>query len=602
MMATHRLSIAFSVAAALLAPAAHADEAIPSAGIANPQVLSWSDVAHYRDIFAAERAGKLAKAEALYDKLADTSLKGYVLAERYLSPHGKRVPVATLVEWLRSYGELPIAERIHKLALKRATKKVRRHHHTVEVTTAFVPGLAAPAHRRGGGYEDVDLREPPLGSDAARTAQDQINTDIHADAPDQAMAVLQSLIASNVASSPDIARLSQHIAASYFAEGMDQQAYDLAARVAETDRKSVPMLDWNAGLAAFRLGKFDDAAKHFEILAQVGSVPNWTRSGAAFWAARSHMRGNDPGPVVTLLTFAARDEPTFYGLLAERMLGQDTQSGLSEPVLDSASFAQLMQIAPAHRAVALWQVGERGDVGPELDRAFGESDTKLDPAFAALARKLGSPNLELRASETSASRGIKLTGLFPVPEYKPDGGYTIDPSLVLAFVRIETRFQAGAVSPAGARGLMQLMPATAAQIGGRGAVAHLNDPTYNMTLGQRYIAQLLDKYNGNLVELAAAYNAGPGKVTQWIAAREGKEDDVLLFIESMRAPETRLYVKRVLMYHWLYRRRMGDEAKSLDETASGTWPLYRPPQQSAPPPPPADTDDSDDKPDAPATN
>ena len=192
----------------------------------------------------------------------------------------------------------------------------------------------------------------------------------------------------------------------------------------------------------------------------------------------------------------------------------------------------------------------------------------------------------MRASETSASRGIKLTGLFPVPPYKPDGGYTIDPALVLAIVRAESRFHVSAVSGPGARGLMQIMPGTAAHIAGSGAASQLNDPSYNMTIGQRYVAELLNMYNGNLVELCAAYNAGALKVSNWMAAREGKGDDALLFIESMRAPETRLYEARldpsldVPEAAW-------PGSTALTETASGDWPIYKPPHQPAPPPPPA---------------
>ena len=592
--------IAFAFALVLIGAAlqgAHADDAVQTGFV--PSVLSQDDVTRYREIIAAERAGKFGKAETLYNELSDTSLKGYVLAEHYLSPHTGRAPLFELVSWLHTYGDLPIAVRVHKLAVRRATKRIhKRHHKIVTVMTEVIPGLPAARHR-GGGYEDMDAPDPPLVSDAARALQEQINSDIHADEPDLAYAVLQSLIAANTAPAIDIARLSQRVSASYLAENMDDKAYDLANAAAQTGRAAAPMLDWSAGLAAFRLGKFDEAAKHFETLAQVGYMPNWTRSAAAFWAARSHMRAGDPGPVVGLLTFAGRDEPTFYGLLAEQMLGEDPQMGFADPVLLPADFDKIVARDAAHRAVALWQIGEKGYdnfVNAELNRAFGDSaDLKLDAAFAALGRRLNVPNIELRASETSASRGVLLTGLFPIPQYKPLGDYTIDPALVLAFVRIETRFQTDAVSPAGAKGLMQLMPATAAHIGGKGASDKLFDPAYNMSLGQRYIAQLLDLYGGNMIKLCAAYNAGPTKVSMWSAARDGKEDDALMFIESMRAPETRSYVKRLLTYYWMYHRRNGDAAApSLDEAAHGQWPVYHAPQQSAPPPPPAATDEDDD--------
>jgi soluble lytic murein transglycosylase-like protein len=593
--------LAFTLMFLVAAPAL-ADEAMPQFA---PSVLSQDDVRTYREIIAAERAGKFDKAQALYEKLGDTSLKGYLQAEHMLSPHSGHTPVSELVTWMRDYGDLPIAHRVHELAVRRATKKIhKRHHKVVTVMTAAIPEPTS-AHPRGGGYEDSDPPDPPIVSDAARAVLEQFNADIHSDNPDQAFATLQALIAANTAPASDISRLSARVCYSYLAEGMDDKAYALGDGAAAAGRKDAPLLDWCAGLAAFRLNKFDDAAKHFEILAQVSAMPSWTRSAAAFWAARSYMRAGDPSRVVSLLSFAARNEPSFYGLLAERLLGEDPQTGFADPVLLPGDFDRIVQDLPAHRAVALWQIDEKGYdnfVNTELNRAFGESaDLKLDAAFAALARALDVPNLELRASETSAARGLLLTGLFPIPQYKPLGGYTIDPSLVLAFVRIETRFQAQAISPAGAKGLMQLMPATAAHIGGKGAWDQLFDPSYNMSLGQRYIAQLLDRYGGNLVELGAAYNAGPMKVTQWLAARDGKEDDALMFIESMRAPETRSYVKRLLTYYWMYHRRNDDAAPSLDEVAHGAWPIYHAPLQSAPPPPPTDTDEDDDDDDSPST-
>jgi soluble lytic murein transglycosylase-like protein len=545
------------------------------------RVLSEDDVHRYRVILEDERAGRFDDAEAQFANLNDTSLKGYMLAEHYLSPHGKRVPVQDLVAWLHEYSELPPADRIYDLAVKRSTKKVRHHHHTILV--AIVTDIPAPrpaARRRGGGYEDVDLPEGGYESDAARAALPQIEQYVKVDQPDQANAVLQSL--AGRATPVDIARLTHRVAASYLAEGMDQQAYALASDVEPVSKHAVPLLYWDAGLAAYRINKFHEAGQQFEELAQAGAVPNWTRSAAAFWAARSHLQDGDAQDYITLLQVAAKSEPTFYGLIAERVLGQDTETGFSDPVVTAQDFQAVVQDPAAHRAVALWQIGDREDAAEELNRAFGESDGNHDPVFVALADKMNAANLELRASETSASRGVMLNGLFPVPDYHPDGGYRIDPSLVLAFARIESRFQPGVTSPAGARGLMQLMPGTAVHIAGPGAAERLTDPSYNLTLGQRYIEELLAQLNGNLFELAAAYNAGPGALTRWMGAKSDKMGDPLLFIESMPVPETRAYVKRMMTYHWMYRRRMGRDAKSLDETAQGGWPLYRPADMPSP--------------------
>ena len=542
----------------------------PAASVA-PQYLSAADVALYRQIFAAERAGQTSRAQTLFSRVNDPVLQGYAEAARLLT--AKRVEIGELVSWLKQYRDLSVADRIYRLAVSHSTKKVRHKHKTI--TIAVVTNIPAPltVGRRTGGYEDVELPEPTPTSDAARAITAPILADIKAGTPDTALGRLQILQAANTAPADDIMILMHRISASYLAEGMDAQAYQLSASVANTT--GCPQLEWDAGFSAYRMGHWADATLHLEKLAQNGSVMGSLRAQAAFWAARAHMQSGDPAKVVGLLTAAAKEEPTFYGLIAERMLGMDTNTGFADPVLNQGDFAALMKMVPARQAVALWQVGEGEFIGPELNHAFVENDPRLDPAMAALARQIGVTNVELRASEKSVAQGMLLTGLFPVPQYAPEDGYHVDQSLVLAFARIESRFQNGATSPVGARGIMQIMPATATAVGGKGAADQLYDPSYSLSLGQRYIAQLLDRLDGNLLKLGGAYNAGPLAVSRWVATKAGK-DDPLLFVESIPVAETRSYVRRLMEYHWMYRRRLGQDAKSLEETARGAWPVYRP--------------------------
>jgi soluble lytic murein transglycosylase-like protein len=538
-----------------------------------PQVLSPADVVLYRDIFAAEDAGQFTKAKALFAKVSDPALAGYVQATEILSPKSGRTPPQELVAWLKAYRDLPVADRIYRLAVKRATRTVKRGKKRIKV--AVVTNIPAPSGvgSRSGGYEDAELPEPVPHDAAGRAVLAGILADIRAGDPDAAGAKLDSV--RGTATQGDIAILSHRIAASYRAESRDAEAYALASSVSDPD---VPQLLWDAGFAAYRLGHWDDAIRCLETLAQSQQAQNTLRAQGAFWAARAHMQSGDPAKVVTLLAFAAKQNPSFYGIIAEHALGIDSNTGFSDARLSAADFADLMRADSARRAVALWQVGMTDYVGSELNRAFVNNDERLDPAMAALAHALGVTNVELRASEKSAARGIYLTGLFPVPGYAPDGGYKIDNSLVLAFARIESRFQTQATSPVGARGLMQVMPATARSLG-VSDLDDLDDPGKALAVGQKYIAMLLDRLNGNLLELGGAYNAGPLAVDRWLATKAGK-DDPLLFVESIPVSETRSYVKRLMLYHWLYRRRFGQEAESLDQTARGNWPIYHPPAQS----------------------
>jgi soluble lytic murein transglycosylase-like protein len=208
--------------------------------------------------------------------------------------------------------------------------------------------------------------------------------------------------------------------------------------------------------------------------------------------------------------------------------------------------------------VALWQIGRTEYVEPEMARAFAAISQQDIGAFAALSHRLDLPNLELRASEAQAGRGELLTGLFPIPQYTPPGGYHIDPCLVLAFARAESGFRATAVSTAGARGVMQLLPGTAKLVDGKAITpSSLNDPGYNLGLGEHYLQNLMEQTNGNLFQLAAAYNAGPAALTRWIGSRPELTDDPLLFIESIPYSETRNYIKHVMTNYWLYGNERG---------------------------------------------
>jgi soluble lytic murein transglycosylase len=537
----------------------------------SPQILSADDVALYKQVMAAEKNAEYSRAKSLMAKVSDTSLIGYAEAQHFLSASPKSLTAEALVEWLQQYRDLSIADRIYRLAVAHATKKVRRHHKTVIV--AVVTNIPVPSGvgRRTGGYEDQELPEPAPSSDTARGVMAGILAAIKAGQPDQALALMQSV---QITCTPaDNAVMAHRIAASYRAEMRDADAYRLATSVSDP---AVPQLMWDAGFAAYRLGDWPNAEAQLEKLAETVSAQNSLRAQAAFWAARAHMQSGDPQKVVTLLDFAAAKEPSFYGLVAERMLGIDTQTGFADAILNDADFRDLMAAPGARRAVALWQIGENEFVGPELNRAFVNNNARLDIAMAALARAIGVPNVELRASEASAAHGTMLTGLFPVPPYNPDGGYRIDSSLVLAFARIESRFQVQATSPVGARGLMQVMPATAARMGVSDPDT-LYDPGTALAVGQRYIEQLLTRLDGNLLELGGAYNAGPMAVDRWRTTKAGGNDP-LLFVESIPVAETRSYVKRLMVYHWLYRRRFGQDANSLQETASGQWPIYRPSQ------------------------
>jgi soluble lytic murein transglycosylase-like protein len=436
-----------------------------------------------------------------------------------------------------------------------------------------------PVRWRGAQGEGDQFDEVRMQSALARRTLGRMRAFVRDEKPEAAHALLKKTATGSALPQLDEDRLAAYVATAYFSNGKFEQALTLSEETLKHGPAVSPQCHWTAGLAAYRLGQYESAAHHFEAVSQINDTSPLMTSGGAFWAARSWMRAGSPERVLPQLSRAAAQPENFYGLLAARLIGRDGVGKLADPQLDSVAFDGLMQNKAAHRAVALWQIGRRDEVADELARAFGELDPEQDAVFAALARHLEIPALELRAAETAAVRDVRLTSLYPVPPYKPKGGYTVDPALVLGFAKQESRFDTTALSRAGARGVMQIMPTTAAILAKDRSLARANrkkldDPEYSMTLGQQYLRELLERQNGHLFELAAAYNAGAGNLDKWMTAHSG-EDDPLMFVESIPVSETRDYIKRVIANVWMYRSRLGEPADGLDDAAAGHWPVYK---------------------------
>jgi soluble lytic murein transglycosylase-like protein len=178
---------------------------------------------------------------------------------------------------------------------------------------------------------------------------------------------------------------------------------------------------------------------------------------------------------------------------------------------------------------------------------------------------------------------------WPIPRWKPQSGFTVDPALIYAIARQESRFDPQAESDSGAIGLMQLMPETAKALNAKkntpdknGIEDVLYNPEANLELGQRYVRDLLTHADigGNLITMAVAYNGGPGNLARW---RRGvkAEGDPLLFLETLPAGETRGFIEQVLTNYWIYRVRLGESTESLSDLTIGKWPRYKAPAPQA---------------------
>ena len=263
-------------------------------------------------------------------------------------------------------------------------------------------------------------------------------------------------------------------------------------------------------------------------------------------------------------------------------LPKQEDSNLIQPILNQAT---------GYRAIALLDAGQQYIASEELQTIkIGSNDRDLKEALFVLASRYNMPALSMQLASSVKRENGRLydTALYPLSPWQPHNGFVIDPALIHAFIRQESRFHPRVESRSGAHGLMQIMPMTASYLARKpknffkqaDGQELLMEPQYNMTLGQEYLSRLLThpSVNNNMFKLAAAYNAGPGRLRRWqkkMAKTPSVANDPLLFIEMLPAAETRVFVEKVMTNYWIYNLRFhGKMPRTLKATATGAWPNY----------------------------
>jgi soluble lytic murein transglycosylase-like protein len=296
-------------------------------------------------------------------------------------------------------------------------------------------------------------------------------------------------------------------------------------------------------------------------------------AAGAYWAGRVEERNGVAATATKWFRAAGRYPTTFYGMLALRKLGLDVAQQVSGASVSAAHLDALAQSPAGYRAIALLQIGRRDLAAAELERLDTDGDPRLEDALVVVADAAHLGALSPTLSQRIARPGDDTSKRYPIPRWHPNGGFKVDPAFVFALARQESRFEPDVVSPAGATGLMQIMPVTASVIAPR-LQNGLLDPATNMEVGQRYIRFLMNDPNigENLLLLAGAYNRGSGNATPFRQMLD--QDDPLLAVESFPKAETREFIEHVLANYWIYRARLGADTESLTDLAEGRWPLY----------------------------
>lgn len=549
------------------------------------ELLSQADIERYQRIYELQKKARWGEADKLMAQLENDVLKGQLLYQRYMHPHGYKASYSELAKWMSRYPDMPGAIDIYAMAQK------RRKRGSAPLLPPVPQTSAALAMQKPEPPLVIEGQEPmpmsPVRNISQRREISRIKTAISdslkAGELRDAEQMLMSPLAKKLLSKPEYARSMSTVANAYYYSGNNDKALALATISAPQMRGKSPRSDWVAGLAAWKLGRCDKAAMHFEEVARDMSASRWQLSAGAFWAARARLACHEPERVNELLRLAAVHSRTFYGLIAARQLGENVEFIWDLPPLAYADLDPLMAIQGVRRAVALTQLGQREAADVELRIVWQRYPLDLHEKLLGLASRLNLPTTQVKVAKTlaDASAAPLDSALYPLPDWQPRGGYSLDRALLFAIMRQESEFNPRAKSAAGALGLMQLMPQTAVYMGRDRTLKDANsnklyEPDFNMELGQRYITYLLENsvLSGNLFLVAPSYNAGPGNVSRWMKKINFQEDP-LLFIESIPLEETRDFAVRVISNLWLYQMRIGHPTPSLDQAAAGEWPMYQ---------------------------
>lgn len=535
-----------------------------------PTLLSEEDASAYRAAFRAQDSGQWAAADREIARIQDPVLLGHVLAQRYLSP-GYQVSSDDLRDWMMQYADLPQAEDIYDLAKRRHVVGLRP------------PSRPEPfARTRSSKTEDAVWEDfsidpnPDLSAGERRrvvSLKDRFRDLVSEHAFDQAVSMLDSSEMTRLFEKADYDELKTVLAVEYFSSGRDGDAIRWAEEAAERSGDKLPEAHWVAGLAQWRNGQKAESARHFEAVANSHEASTWLTAAGAYWASRANLAARRPEVVNHWLTQAAAYPRTLYGQMARKALGQSVQYSWESRPFTDLDAETLARVPGSRRTLALLQIDDRYRAEEEMRVLSRSAGPALSQSMLALSNAGGMPAMTVRLSSMLGDRDGQQrdSGNYPLPDWKPTSGWNIDRALVLAIARQESSFNPKAKSPAGAIGLMQLMPSTARLMGG----GKLTDPSVNLELGQRYVRRLLedDAIKGNLLFLAASYNSGPGAVGRWLQTVR-HNGDALLFLESIPSHETRAFVARVLTNFWTYRDRLNQTSPSLEAIAAGDWPMY----------------------------
>ncbi|MFM9898785.1 lytic transglycosylase domain-containing protein [Sphingorhabdus sp.] len=524
-----------------------------------PNVLNAKEKVLFSAIYNAIRTEKWDEAVRLIDTAPRGPMSAMARAELYVAPNSPKVEATQLQALLEIAPYLPQAEQLGAMARKRGAEVLPSR-----------PGI-----RRFSWLGGAPKRDLPTN-----IASDDIRAELQIFIKnDQSLAAEQFLETKAAELSPEaLTELQYRVAWSYYIENDDAAAKRVAAEAQLAGGDWGTQAAWVRGLASWRLREYAAAFDAFDYVSRLAANDDLKAAGL-FWGARAAMAIKQPKYFQPKMQKAAQLPETFYGILASETLGM-VPIASNAAKMAKLDWASLKDQENAALAVGLAEIGQNKLADEALRHQARIGDARQHANLAQLAGALNLASTQFWLGHYGPSRDqSNAMARYPMPNWEPSGGWRVTPALVYAHTLQESNFRTDVISPAGARGLMQVRPGTAQDMArARGAAftaSELDRPSVNLEYGQSYLEKLRDlpATGGLLPKVIAAYNAGPSPLIRWNSEIRDNGDP-LLFIESIPYWETRGYVSIILRNYWIYEMREKKASGSLKGLAQYMWPKF----------------------------
>lgn len=541
--------------------------------------INKTEIKSYPKIFNEIKKQDWKSFDKLLQNVETDTIKGHFLAEKYLSKTYK-TSYKELEDWLETYSDYPQYNKIYKQAKKRGSAK------SLSESLAYSHVIDPTKFGNNNTWHTANYNFLPKASrDYINKNIKQFRRFINSGKTLSARRILEDKKFIEIVPKKNYDSMCGTLASIYFMDNLDEEAIKWGEKAGRRSKDATAY--WFTGLASFRMKDYNKSAELFDLLTQIKDGDEWLTSAGGYWGYRAYIRTGNVKKAQNMLEVSAKYNRTFYGILANYQIGKKVDYNWEKfSYLNDFSKDEYINIiinSPSlKRATILAKIGQKDLFEQEIRFAYKNFDDKQKEIAMFIAEQYGIHSIGINISNDLKKQNSEFLYdyvSYPIPKWE-ENIWTEDRSLVLAFIRQESSFSKNALSPSGARGLMQVMPNTAYHITKDKKIKKNREPLFekdfNLEVGQRYIGELLNSkhIDGNLFYLTTAYNAGPGNLVKW-KNKVNTQGDPLMFIEAIGSKQTRIYIERVMANYWIYNYQIGIESLSIEQLANGLAPTLQ---------------------------